>query len=337
MKSILVTGGAGFIGSNYLKMKVKHTNATIVNLDALTYAGNLHNLDEIREKHIFVEGDICNKKLVEQLFEQYGFDTVINFAAESHVDRSIKNPDIFINTNVKGTQTLLDVCKSYWLEESKDSFIYKENVKYLQVSTDEVYGTLSENGKFTEETPISPNSPYSASKASADLFVRAYHKTYNFPSLITRCSNNYGPNQFPEKLIPLTIMKALSNSEIPIYGNGLQIRDWIYVEDHCLGIDAVLNKGAIGEVYNIGCETNVDIVRLILKELDKPESLITHVKDRPGHDTRYAIDNSKITKNIGWKPNYQFEKGIKHTIEWYLNNDKWIEDIKSGNYLKYRY
>ena len=340
MKTILVTGGAGFIGSNYVRQKINDKNCEIVNLDALTYAGNLHNLDGLDKNHAFVHGDIGDAKLLKELFEKYNFDAVINFAAESHVDRSILNPSVFVQTNVLGTQTLLHTCRMNWCEDPEDKNCkeYKSGVKYIQISTDEVYGTLGPTGSFNEQTPIAPNSPYSASKASADLFVRAYHNTYGFPAMITRCSNNYGPNQFPEKLIPLTISNALSSKQIPIYGNGKQIRDWIYVLDHCDAVDVVLKKGKSGEVYNVGCEnewSNIDIVKLILDELGKPESLIKHVEDRPGHDTRYAIDNSKINSQLKWSPKYNFEKGIKKTIDWYLNNKKWIEQIQTGEYLTY--
>lgn len=340
MKSILVTGGAGFIGSNYVRNKAKE-NITLVNLDALTYAGNLHNLEGMPSNHIFVEGNICDKKLIEGLFSTYDFDEVINFAAESHVDRSITDPSIFVETNVSGTHNLLEICRRWWSEDpdNKNCKEYRKGARYLQISTDEVYGTLGKEGKFKETTPLAPNSPYSASKASADLFVRAYYRTFNFPCLITRCSNNYGPNQFPEKLIPLTIQNALNGKKIPIYGNGLQIRDWIYVADHCSAVDTVLSKGTIGEVYNIGCENewaNIDIVRLILSELSKDESLITYVEDRPGHDVRYAMDNHKISTELGWRPKYKFEEGIKKTINWYLDNDGWLKDVISGHYRSFR-
>lgn len=337
MTNILVTGGAGFIGSNYVRDKVKDKSNLVVNLDALTYAGNLQNLRGMPDNYIFKKGNICDEELLNALFDEYQFDQVINFAAESHVDRSILDPYIFLKTNVLGTQTLLNVCRSRWCDDPKNPNCkdYKEGARYLQVSTDEVYGTLGKDGKFTETTPIMPNSPYSASKASADLFVRSYYRTYGFPCLITRCSNNYGPNQFPEKLIPLTILNALSGKKIPVYGNGLQIRDWIYVSDHCSAVDAVLAKGKIGEVYNIGCENewkNIDIVKLILSELDKDESYIEHVTDRPGHDVRYAMDNTKIKSELGWTPKIKFENGIKLTIEWYLDNQDWIDDIVTGRY-----
>lgn len=339
IKKILVTGGAGFIGSNFLKMIAADTNYNIVILDNLTYAGNYHNIEDIVNEHIFVKGDINDKKLLEELFKEYDFDTVINFAAESHVDRSITNPDVFIETNIGGTHSLLSMCKKHWLLSTDNNKLeYKPDTIFLQISTDEVYGSLGKTGKFSELTPLSPNSPYSASKASADLLVRAYNHTYGFPALITRCSNNYGPNQFPEKLIPLTIMNAMKGKKIPIYGDGKQIRDWIFVNDHCEGILSVLKKGTVGEVYNIGSDnemTNIDIVKIILAELDKPESLIEHVTDRLGHDVRYAMDNRKIKNELGWKPKYSFKNGIKETIKWYLDNTEWIDDIVTGNYLSY--
>lgn len=337
MKNILVTGGAGFIGSNYIRQLATNKNYKIICLDALTYAGNLYNLIDIKDKITFVRGNICDETIVDAIFQQYDIDTVINFAAESHVDRSIVDPYIFVKTNIMGTQTLLNICRQHWSyrPEDKNCKDYEYGARFLQVSTDEVYGSLGNTGKFTEKTDIKPNSPYSASKASADLLVRAYNKTYNFPTLTTRCSNNYGPYQFPEKLIPLTIMNALSNKKIPIYGAGNQIRDWLFVEDHCTAINKVLEKGTIGEVYNIGCEnewTNLNIVKLILDELNKDHHLIEHVTDRPGHDTRYAIDNTKICSELDWHPKYQFDKGIIETIHWYLDNVEWIEKINSGIY-----
>ena len=340
MKRILVTGGAGFIGSNYIRNKISDKNSEIINLDALTYAANLHNVDDFPNNHIFVKGNICDRRFLEDLFSQYAFDSVINFAAESHVDRSISDPSVFVKTNVLGTQTLLDVCRKMWSVDSSDSRCteYVKGKRYVQISTDEVYGSLGKDGKFTERTPISPNSPYSSSKAGADLLVNAYHRTYGFPAVITRCSNNYGPNQFPEKLIPLVISNALSNKAIPVYGNGLQIRDWIYVTDHCSGIDTVLEKGECGEAYNIGSNnewTNIDIIRKILEELDKPDSLIAHVPDRLGHDVRYAMDSGKIETELGWKHKIDFDKGIKITIDWYLNNQGWLENIRTGEYLRY--
>ena len=275
-----------------------------------------------------------------QLFDQYGFDTVVNFAAESHVDRSITNPDIFLTTNILGTQTLLDAAKNHWKLDVNDKYSreFKEGVKYLQVSTDEVYGALGPTGMFTEKTPLAPNSPYSASKASADLVVRAYEKTYGMPVNVTRCSNNYGPYQFPEKLIPLMINNCLAGKNLPVYGDGMQIRDWLYVEDHCAAIATVLEKGELGEVYNIGGNNeraNIEIVKLILDNTGKTEDLIVHVKDRPGHDRRYAIDNTKITTTLGWSPKYTFQTGMASTIEWYLQHRAWMDKIVSGEYLKY--
>ncbi len=342
MKNILVTGGAGFIGSNFIKYMLASYNYNIINLDALTYAGNLQNLIEIESspKYTFVIGNICDTALVDTIFNKFNIDTVVNFAAESHVDRSIENPKVFLETNIFGTQTLLEIAKKKWKVDSDNKYccIYKDNVKFLQVSTDEVYGALGKVGKFTETTPLSPNSPYSASKASADLVVNAYYKTFRLPVNITRCSNNYGPYQFPEKLIPLMIHNCSCNQSLPVYGDGMQIRDWLYVEDHCRAIDTVLHKGIAGEIYNIGGnneKANIEIIKLILQEMNKPESLITHVKDRLGHDRRYAIDNTKITSQLGWHPSYTFEQGISKTIEWYLKHMEWMEKITSGAYLNY--
>lgn len=329
--NILVTGGAGFIGSNFIKYMLSKYDYNIINLDLLTYAGNLGNLKNIEgsPRYTFIKGDICDKELVYKIFDEYDITKVINFAAESHVDRSIVEPDVFVRTNVLGTQALLDVSMKYWKThtEDKNSREYRGNVKLIQISTDEVYGSLGSAGYFTEETNLSPNSPYSASKASADLLVRAYHKTFGLPINITRCSNNYGPYQFPEKLIPLIINNALNGRELPIYGDGKQVRDWLYVEDHCSAIDTVLHRGEIGQVYNIGGnneKTNIDLVKLILRLLGKDDSLIKYVDDRPGHDTRYAIDNTKIGDELDWAPVYRFEEGIKKTIEWYLNNLEWM-------------
>lgn len=343
MKNILVTGGAGFIGSNFIHYLLgSYEDIFVVNLDLLTYAGNLDNLSQIcgDSRYCFVKGDIHDRALVEELFCKYEFDTVVNFAAESHVDRSITNPDIFLTTNILGTQTLLDVAKNHWKLDPDDKYSYefKEGVKYLQVSTDEVYGALGATGMFTETTPLAPNSPYSASKASADFVVRAYNKTYGMPVNITRCSNNYGPYQFPEKLIPLMINNCLSGKSLPVYGDGMQIRDWLYVEDHCAAIAAVLEKGRIGEVYNIGGnneKANIDIVKLIIGSTGKSEELIVHVKDRPGHDRRYAIDNTKITTELGWAPKHSFETGMASTIDWYLRHGEWMDKIVSGAYMNY--
>ena len=343
MKNILVTGGAGFIGSNFIHYLLgSYEDIFVVNLDLLTYAGNLDNLSQIcgDSRYYFVKGDIHDRALVEELFCKYEFDTVVNFAAESHVDRSITNPDIFLTTNILGTQTLLDVAKNHWKLDPDDKYSYefKEGVKYLQVSTDEVYGALGATGMFTETTPLAPNSPYSASKASADFVVRAYNKTYGMPVNITRCSNNYGPYQFPEKLIPLMINNCLSGKSLPVYGDGMQIRDWLYVEDHCAAIATVLEKGRIGEVYNIGGnneKANIDIVKLIIGSTGKSEELIVHVKDRPGHDRRYAIDNTKITTELGWAPKHSFETGMASTIDWYLRHGEWMDKIVSGAYMNY--
>lgn len=342
MKTILITGGAGFIGSNFVHYMITHRDVRIVNLDALTYAGNLDNVSDIEdsERYHFVKGDIGDRTLVEQLFKQYDIDIVVNFAAESHVDRSIEQPDLFLTTNILGTQVLLDVAKKNWNLHGEDKYSreYKSGVKFLQVSTDEVYGALGKTGRFVESMPLQPNSPYSASKASADLLVRAYHETYGLPVNITRCSNNYGPYQFPEKLIPLMINNCLHDKPLPVYGDGMQIRDWLHVQDHCSAIATVLEKGRDGEIYNIGGnneKANIEIVKLILAALGKEETLIQHVKDRPGHDRRYAIDNTKITTELGWRPQYTFEQGIEETIRWYLTHQDWIEKIVTGMYRSY--
>lgn len=341
-KNLLVTGGAGFIGANFVKYMLSNHDYKIVNLDALTYAGNINNLKDIEDNanYHFVKGDICDRELVNSIFKEHAIDIVINFAAESHVDRSIENPEIFIQSNIMGTQVLLDVAVKYWKVKPDDKYSreFKNGVKYIQVSTDEVYGDLGKTSLFTEQTPLAPNSPYSSSKASADLIVRAYHETYGLPVNTTRCSNNYGPYQFPEKLIPLMINNALKGESLPIYGDGKQVRDWLHVNDHCVAIATVLHKGKIGEVYNIGGNNekeNIEIVKLILGSLDKGEELISYVIDRLGHDRRYAIDNTKITTELGWSPKYTFDEGIKETIQWYLDNTEWMEDIISGDYLKY--
>ncbi len=344
MKNVLVTGGAGFIGSNFVHyiLSTRDDVRRVVNYDLLTYAGNLENLTDIEKdpRYVFVRGDIRDRAAVKELFDEYDFDTVVHFAAESHVDRSILEPELFLTTNVVGTQVLLDAAKAHWklAPDDKYSREYKPGVRYLQVSTDEVYGALGKTGMFTESTPLAPNSPYSASKAGADMVVRAYHETYGLPVNITRCSNNYGPCQFPEKLIPLMIHNALGDKSLPVYGDGMQIRDWLHVKDHCAAICAVLDKGRSGEVYNIGGnneKANLDIVRLILGALNKPESLIAHVQDRPGHDRRYAIDNRKITSELGWQPAYTFEQGMEETIKWYLDNPAWVEHVTSGAYRDY--
>ena len=344
MKKLLVTGGAGFIGSNFIQyiLDKQQDLVLLLDLDLLTYAGNLENLEPVKDdpRYRFVKGDIRDKTLVEKLFAEYDFDTVVHFAAESHVDRSILEPEVFLTTNIIGTQTPLDAAKRHWNldPDNKHSREYRPGVRYLQVSTDEVYGALGKTGMFTETTPLAPNSPYSASKTGADLIVRAYHQTYGLPVNITRCSNNYGPYQFPEKLIPLMIHNARQDKPLPVYGDGMQIRDWLHVKDHCSAIATVLEKGKTGEVYNIGGnneKANIQIVRLILEALGKPESLITYVQDRPGHDRRYAIDNTKITRELGWAPAYTFEEGIKETIRWYLDHPGWVERVTSGAYQRY--
>lgn len=329
MHNILVTGGAGFIGSNFINKLLKdRDDVSLVNLDKLTYAGNLENLkeSETNSRYQFVKGDICNSELVDYIIKKYNIKHVINFAAESHVDRSILGSQIFYQTNVIGTNVLLEVSRRNDIE------------KFVQVSTDEVYGSLGPEGYFTESTPISPNSPYSSSKAGADMMVQAFHHTYGMNVCITRCSNNYGPLQFPEKLIPLMIINALNNKQLPVYGDGLNVRDWIFVHDHNKAIEMVWEKGKPGEVYNIGSNNekkNIEIVRLILQYLGKGEDLIKYVKDRPGHDRRYAIDSSKITAELGWQPLKTFETGIGETIEWYLANKNWWERIISGEYENY--
>lgn len=320
MTTLLVTGGAGFIGSCFIRHIInKYKDYKVINLDALTYAGNIENLDDIKDNsnYTFVHGNICDKKLVRELIKES--DCVINFAAESHVDRSISAPEIFIETNVQGTLNLLQASKEIGIE------------RFLQVSTDEVYGSLGNSGYFYETTPLAPNSPYSASKASADMLVRAYHETYNMPVLNTRCSNNYGPYQYPEKLIPLFISKLKKGEKVPVYGDGLNVRDWLYVYDHCSAIDTVLHNGKVGEIYNIGGhneKTNLEITRLILDAMGKDDSYIKYVSDRLGHDRRYAISNDKITSELGWEPSVTFEEGIKLTIDWYLNNTDWIANIE---------
>lgn len=332
MAKFLVTGGAGFIGGNFLHIMVnKYPNDQYVCIDALTYAGNMETLEPIMNKSNFkfVHENICNREEVYKLFEKEHFDYVINFAAESHVDRSIENPEIFLKTNILGTEVLLDACKKYGIK------------RYHQVSTDEVYGDLPLDRPdlfFTENTPIHTSSPYSASKASADLLVLAYHRTYNLPVTISRCSNNYGPYHFPEKLIPLMIQKALRDEPLPVYGNGENVRDWLYVGDHCNAIDLVIRNGKDGEVYNIGGhneKSNLEVVKTILKALNKPETLITYVKDRPGHDLRYAMDPTKIETELGWKPEYNFGTGIQETIKWNLENQKWLKNVESGEYMKW--
>ena len=329
MNRILVTGGAGFIGSNFVRMVLsEHPDCFVVNLDRLTYAGNLGNLAEFmeNENHTFVKGDICDGILIERIIAEHGIEAIINFAAESHVDRSITEPKIFIETNVAGTLTLLEAARDKKLE------------KFVQISTDEVYGALGPEGQFTEQTPLSPNSPYSASKAAADLLVGAFGHTWGIKYNITRCSNNYGPYQFPEKLIPLMINNALNDRELPVYGDGLYVRDWLYVYDHCTAVWDVLQKAPSGEIYNIGgCneKANLEVIHLILNRLGKPQSLIKHVTDRPGHDRRYAIDADKIINELGWKPSVSFEEGINKTMDWYLQSQEWLANIVSGDYQTY--
>ena len=333
-KKILITGAAGFIGSHVIRLFVtKYPNYMCYNLDALTYAGNLENLKDICDlpNYQFIKGDITDTEFIENLFQEYEFDGVIHLAAESHVDRSITDPLAFIRTNVLGTANLLNAAKNLW----KGNY---EGKRFYHVSTDEVYGSLGKEGFFTEKTPYDPRSPYSASKASSDHFVRAFHDTYGMPTIVTNCSNNYGPYQFPEKLIPVMFVKASNDEKLPVYGEGANVRDWLYVDDHCKAIDMILENGRIGEVYNIGGHNemrNIDIVKLICKELGKPESLITYVTDRKGHDMRYAIDPTKIHNELGWLPETKFDAGIKKTIQWYLDNRQWWENIISGEYQNY--
>ena len=329
MRKLLVTGGAGFIGSNFVRMVLsEHPDYFIINLDKLTYAGNLENLAglENHPNHKFIRGDICDGALIEDIIGEYKIDVIINFAAESHVDRSITAPKVFIETNVTGTLTLLEAARDKKLE------------RFIQISTDEVYGSLGPEGKFTEQTPLAPNSPYSASKAAADHLVEAFGHTWGVKYNISRCSNNYGPYQFPEKLIPLMINNALNDKELPVYGDGLYVRDWLYVYDHCTAIWKILTEAPPGEVYNIGdCneKTNLEVIELILNRLKKPKSLIRHVKDRPGHDRRYAIEAKKIMTELRWQPSVSFEEGISRTIDWYLQNQKWLANVVSGDYQKY--
>lgn len=371
MKSYLITGAAGFIGANFVKyMLATYDDIKIVILDLLTYAGNLGTIsgDIDGERCVFVKGDIGDRDLTDRLFQTYNFDYVVNFAAESHVDRSIENPQLFLTTNILGTQNLLDSARKAWTTGKDDTGypIWRKGVRFHQVSTDEVYGSLGKDGYFTETTPLDPRSPYSASKTSADLFVKAYFDTYKMPVSITRCSNNYGPYHFPEKLIPLIIKNILEGKSLPVYGDGTNVRDWLYVEDHCKAIDAVIHRGREGEVYNVGGHNerqNIEIVKLTIRTIrqlmtDNPDyrqvlkkkelnasgeisidwindNLITFVKDRLGHDQRYAIDPSKISNELGWTPETSFEKGIVKTIRWYLEHQQWVEDITGGDYLKY--
>ena len=362
MKTYLVTGGAGFIGANFVKyMLAQHADVKLVVLDALTYAGNLGTIAEDidNERCIFVKGDICDCALVTGLFEKYPFDYVVNFAAESHVDRSIENPQLFLQTNIFGTQNLMDVAKKFWTNGKDENGypVWREGVRFHQVSTDEVYGSLGDTGYFTETTPLDPRSPYSASKTSADLFVQAYIETYKMPATITRCSNNYGPFHFPEKLIPLIIKNILEGKKLPVYGDGTNGRDWLYVEDHCKAIDMVVRNGRNGQYYNVGGHNekqNIEIVKLTIATIrrlmeEEPkyqavlktdlaninEGLITYVADRLGHDKRYAIDPAKITGELGWTPETCFEVGIVKTIRWYLENQDWVNEVTSGDYQKY--
>lgn len=329
MRSLLVTGGAGFIGSNFVRMVLdEHADTKVVNYDSLTYAGNLENLKGYMDnpRHVFVKGDICDAALVKQTVEEHNIDAIVHFAAESHVDRSLVEPGVFIETNVQGTLTLLKVALEIQME------------RFVQVSTDEVYGSLGTEGFFTESTPLSPNSPYSASKAAADMLVQAYGHSWGLRYNITRCSNNYGQYQFPEKMIPLMINNALNDKELPVYGDGLYVRDWLYVYDHCTAVWKVLTEAQPGTVYNIGGnneKTNLEVVGLILERLGKPASLIRHVKDRPGHDRRYAIDSSKMMSELGWRPSVTFEEGIRQTIDWYLSNGDWLKHVVSGQYQSY--
>jgi len=324
---LLVTGGVGFIGSNFIRhIRQEHPDWEVTNLDKLTYAGNLENLKDIQDQpgYHFVKGDIADRKSVDKLLGQ-GFDVIVNFAAESHVDRSILDASPFIETNVKGTQVLLEGAKKHGIQ------------RFIQVSTDEVYGSI-DSGRFTEESLLSPNSPYSASKTAADLLCRAYFKTHHLPAIVTRCTNNFGPYQFPEKLIPLAVTNALEDKPVPVYGDGLNIRDWIFVHDHCRALDVVIQKGKPGEIYNIGSgneKTNLELIRKLLELLDKPQSLIQFVTDRPAHDRRYALDCTRIATELGWKPAYSFEKALSATVDWYLKNESWWRSIKSGEYSRY--
>ena len=333
-EALLVTGGAGFIGSNFIRHYLaEHLESEVVNLDKLTYAGNLSNLADLESnpRYRFVRGDIADRGLVKSLLAELAPRAIVNFAAESHVDRSILDASPFVLTNVVGTQVLLDCARNHW----QGCF---DRHRFVQVSTDEVYGDLGETGRFTEDSPLEPNSPYSASKAAADMLCRAYWRTHGVPTIVTRCTNNYGPYQFPEKLIPLMIHNALHDKELPVYGDGLQVRDWLYVYDHCTAIWRVLEQGTPGETYNIGgCneKANLDVVNLILARVGKPTTLIRHVKDRPGHDRRYAIDAGKIMRQLGWKPSVTFEQGIAQTIDWYLSNGKWLANVASGQYQQY--
>ncbi len=343
MKKVLVTGGAGFIGSNFIHYCLdRRPDLSIINLDALTYAGNMENLSlcSCDRRYRFIHGDIRDRELVQSVFAEYDPDAVIHFAAETHVDRSIEDPDVFVTTNVLGTQILLDAAKTAWKKHPKDHRCrqYRKGVRFIHISTDEVYGSLDGEGTFSEESPLLPNSPYAASKAGADLLVRSYFRTFGFPAVITRCSNNYGPYQFPEKLIPLMVRNAQQDLPLPVYGDGMQVRDWLHVSDHCEAVMAVWENGRLGEVYNIGGgfeKTNLEIVQIILDTLGKPASLIRHIADRPGHDRRYAMDYGKISKELGWQPAHTVEDGLKETVLWYVDNPDWLERVVSGQYRSY--
>ena len=351
MKTYLVTGAAGFIGANYIKyILAKHDDIKVVILDALTYAGNLGTIakDIDEERCFFVKGDICDRILADELFAKYKFDYVVNFAAESHVDRSIENPQLFLMTNILGTQNLLDAARRAWVtgKDEQGYPTWRKGVRYHQVSTDEVYGSLGAEGFFTENTPLCPHSPYSASKTSADMVVMAYHDTYRMPVTITRCSNNYGPYHFPEKLIPLFINNIRHRKPLPVYGKGENVRDWLYVEDHARAIDVIFHNGKIAETYNIGGFNewkNIDIIKVVINTVDRllgrkegeDMDLITYVTDRLGHDMRYAIDSTKLQQELGWEPSLQFEEGIEKTVRWYLDNQEWMDNVTSGDYQKY--
>ena len=351
MKTYLVTGAAGFIGANYIKyILAKHSDVKVVILDALTYAGNLGTIakDIDNERCFFIKGDICSREVVDGLFAEYRFDYVVNFAAESHVDRSIENPQLFLITNILGTQNLLDCARRAWVmgKDEQGYPTWRKGVRYHQVSTDEVYGSLGAEGFFTEATPLCPHSPYSASKTSADMVVMAYHDTYKMPVTITRCSNNYGPYHFPEKLIPLIIKNILEGKHLPVYGDGSNVRDWLYVVDHARAIDLIFHNGKVAETYNIGGFNewkNIDLIRVLIKTVDRllgrpegtSEKLITYVTDRAGHDLRYAIDSTKLKNELGWEPSLQFEEGIEKTVKWYLDNQEWLDQVTSGDYQGY--
>ncbi len=339
MKNMLVTGGAGFIGANFVRYVLDNTtDVKIYNLDALTYAGSLENLRDLADpqRHTFVQGNICDQELAARLMREHDIDTVVHFAAETHVDRSILGPSVFVETNINGTFNLLEAARQYWLGEKKAG---AGEVRFHHVSTDEVYGSLAPGDPaWTEDTPYAPNSPYSASKAASDHLVRAYGHTYGLPVTISNCTNNYGPYQFPEKLIPLMIANALEDKPLPVYGDGLQVRDWLYVEDHCRGVRAVLEKGREGEIYNIGGNRslpNLEVIRMILAATGKPESLIRSVTDRPGHDRRYALSSAKLMRETGWVPEVTFEQGLPRTIEWYRGNPGWVARVRSGEYQAY--